>query len=444
MKTPGTQGAARKAPICPPQQRRRGRLALARILIVGGTGFIGRHIAGRLMAAGHSILAAGRGDVDIARDDPTRLRARVSGFDVVVNCAGLVRDEGANTMDAVHAEGAMRLFSACIVAGVARFIHLSALGAAPQGETDYQRSKGTAEAFFTDADPHGDRLDWRVLRPSVVVGRGGASTRWLLAAAALPVLPRIGRDDWRFQPAHVDDLAELVTRLAEGAASPRRIDVVGPEPMTAYELTRTLRNWLGLRPTGSVRIPGPLFDVAAWIGGRFTSGPLNPEVMKMLARGNVSDPAGLTEALGRPPRNIRTALAEEPASDADRIAARLFFLKPVLRWSLAILWIVTGLLSFGLYPIEKSYGMLASLGLTGPVAAMALYGGAALDLLLGLLLLYGWRPVLVGGLQLASMALFTLLAIGLPSEYWLHPFAPILKNLPIAAAILAMMAMEAE
>jgi hypothetical protein len=75
---------------------------------------------------------------------------------------------------------------------------------------------------------------------------------------------------------------------------------------------------------------------------------------------------------------------------------------------------------------------------------MALYGGAALDLLLGLLLLYGWRPVLVGGLQLASMALFTLLAIGLPSEYWLHPFAPILKNLPIAAAILAMMAMEAE
>jgi nucleoside-diphosphate-sugar epimerase len=417
---------------------------LARILIVGGTGFIGRHIAGRLAAAGHSILAAGRHDVDIAHDDEARLRAKVAGFDVVVNCAGLVRDVGANTMDAVHAEGAMRLFSACIAAGVPRLIHISALGAAPQGETDYQRSKGESEAFFTDADPHGERIDWRVLRPSVVVGRGGASTRWLLAAAALPVLPCIGRDDWRFQPVHVDDLAELVVRLAEGAASARMIDVVGPEPMTAYELTRILRNWLRLRPTGSVRIPERLFEIATKIGGRFTNGPLNPDVMKMLAGGNVSDPSALTEALGRPPRSLRTALAEEPASDADRMAARLFFLKPVLRWSLALLWIATGLLSFGLYPVNKSYEMLAAIGLTGPVAGMALYGGAALDLVLGMLLLRGYRAGLIGLLQLASMAAFTVLALGLPAEYWLHPFAPILKNLPIAAAILVMIALEAD
>ncbi|MEK4034070.1 SDR family oxidoreductase [Methylocystis sp. IM3] len=417
---------------------------MARCLIVGGTGFIGRHIAGRLAAASHSVMAAGRGDIDIARDFPARLRAKVAGFDVVVNCAGLVRDEGANTMDAVHAEGAMRLFSACIGAGLARFIHISALGATAQGETDYQRSKGTAEAFFLDADPHGERIDWRVLRPSVVVGRGGASTRWLLAAAALPVLPRIGRDDWKFQPVHVDDLAELVTRLAEGAESARMIDVVGPEPMTAYELERILRNWLRLRPTGSVRIPDRLFEIATEIGGRFTSGPLNPDVMKMLAGGNVSDPAALTAALGRPPKSIRTALAEEPASDADRLSARLFFLKPVLRWSLAILWIVTGLLSFGLYSVDKSYDLLAAIGLTGPVASLALYGGAALDFILGLILLRGWRPALIGWIQLASMAAFTLLAMGLPGEYWLHPFAPILKNLPIAAAILVMIAMEAD
>jgi nucleoside-diphosphate-sugar epimerase len=417
---------------------------VARILIIGGTGFIGRHIAGRLAAAGHSVLAAGRHDIDIARDDPVRLRAKVAGVDVLVNCAGLVRDEGANTMDAVHAEGAMRLFSAAIAANVKRFIHISALGAAPQGGTDYQRSKGAAEAFFADADPHGDRIDWRVLRPSVVVGRGGASTRWLLAAAALPVLPRIGRDDWRFQPVHVDDLAELVVRLAEGAGSPRMIDVVGPEPMTAYELTRILRNWLRLRPTGALRIPDRLFALATEIGGRFSSGPLNPDVMKMLAGGNVADPAALTEALGRPPRGLRAALAEEPASDADRMAARLFFLAPVLRWSLAMLWIVTGLLSFGFYPVAKSYDMLSAIGLTGPVAAMALYGGAALDLALGLLLLRGFRPALIGWFQLVSIAAFTLLALGLPSDYWLHPFAPILKNLPIAAAIVVMMALEAD
>ncbi|MGJ0506104.1 MAG: SDR family oxidoreductase [Methylocystis sp.] len=417
---------------------------MSRILIVGGTGFIGRHIAGRLAAAGHSIMAAGRHEVDLARDDEARLGVKVAGFDVVVNCAGLVRDVGANTMDAVHGEGAMRLFSACIDAGVRRLIHISALGAAPQGETDYQRSKGASEAFFTDADSHGERLDWRVLRPSVVVGRGGASTSWLLATAALPILPRIGRDDWLFQPVHVDDLAQLVARLAEGGDSSRMIDVVGPEPMTAYELTRILRAWLRLPPTGSVRIPDRLFEIATEMGGRFTNGPLNPDVMKMLAGGNVSDPRALTAALGRPPRSIRAALAEEPASDADRMGARLFFLKPLLRWSLALLWIMTGLLSFGLYPIEKSYELLAAIGLSGAVAAMALYGGAALDLILGLLLLRRFRPVLIGWLQLASMAAFTLLAIGLPGDYWLHPFAPILKNLPIAAAILVMIALEAD
>jgi nucleoside-diphosphate-sugar epimerase len=417
---------------------------MSRILIVGGSGFIGRHIAGRLVAAGHAVTAAGRAEVDIARDDAERLRGKVASFDVVVNCAGLVRDEGANTMDAVHSEGAMRLFSACIAEGVKRFIHLSALGAAPQGETDYQRSKGAAEAFFRDADPQGARLDWRVLRPSVVVGRGGASTAWLLAAAALPTLPRIGRDDWRFQPVHVDDLTELVLRLAEGADSPQLVDVVGPETMSAYELTRILRNWLGLAPTGSVRVPDRLFEIMTEIGGRFTSGPLNPDVIRMLARGNVSDPGPLTAALGRPPHDLRRALAQEPASAADRLAARLFFLRPVLRVSLAFLWIASGLLSLGLYPVEKSYAMLASLGLSGSLASIALFGGAMIDLLLGALLLRPWRPVFIGWLQLASMAVFTLLALGLPSEYWLHPFAPILKNVPLAAAILMMIALESD
>jgi hypothetical protein len=73
---------------------------------------------------------------------------------------------------------------------------------------------------------------------------------------------------------------------------------------------------------------------------------------------------------------------------------------------------------------------------------MALFGAAALDTLLGALLLIGWRPVAVGAAQLAAMAAFTLLAAWLPAEYWLHPFAPLLKNLPIAAATLVMMALE--
>ncbi len=415
---------------------------MARVLIVGGTGFIGRHIAGRLQAAGDSVVAAARVVVDLAREDEASLRDKVAGFDVVVNCAGLVRDKGANTMAAVHAEGPSRLFRACVAAGVRRFVQVSALGVAASGDTAYQRTKAAAEACFMASDLQGAPIDWHVLRPSVVIGRGGASTTWLLAAAALPIVPRFGDESWRVQPVHVDDLADLVVRLVEGVASPRQIDVVGPSPMNIAELTTILRSWLGLPPARSIRIPDALLDLSAAIGERFANGPLNHDVLKMLSRGNVGDPGPFAAALGRPPRALARALALTPAAEADRTAARLFFLRPVLRWCLGLLWIMTALLSFGVYPIEKSYQMLSDIGLTGLAASIALYGGACVDLLLGALLLARWRPALVGLGQLASMSAFTLLAIRLPSEYWLHPFAPILKNLPIAAAILIMIALE--
>jgi hypothetical protein len=119
-------------------------------------------------------------------------------------------------------------------------------------------------------------------------------------------------------------------------------------------------------------------------------------------------------------------------------------LRPVLRWSLALIWIAAGILSFGVYPVENSYRLLGSIGLAGALATVALYGGAAVALALGLLLLCRWRPVLVGRLQLATMAVFTLLSAGPPSELWLHPFEPLLRNPPIAAATLVMIALEAE
>lgn len=415
---------------------------MARILIVGGSGFIGRHIAGRLQDRGHYVVASSRLEVDLARDGELQLRNKLASFDVVVNCAGLVRDDGANSMAAVHAEGASNLFRACLAAGVTRLIHLSALGVESDGETLYQRSKAVAEEQLASLDPDGARLDWRILRPSLVVGRGGASTRWLLAAAVLPFLPSFGGDAWRFQPVHISDLADVAARISEGTPSPRRLDVVGPEPMTTDTLLTLLREWLGLRPARFFRVPYRLFLLAASIGGRVSTGPLNREVVKLLSRGNVADSAPITAALGRPPRPIRDALALEPAYEADRQAARLFFLPPVLRWSLGLLWIATGLLSFGLYPLEKSYALLAEIGVHGQLADAALYGGATVDLVLGVLLLLRWHPTLVGGAQLATMLAFTIIATRLPPDYWLHPFAPLLKNLPIAAAIFVMIALE--
>lgn len=409
------------------------------ILILGGSGFIGRHLAAALRDAGHPVTAAGRSLIDLARDGEERMAAVLAGTTVVVNAAGLVRSRGHNTMAAVHADGAERLFHAARRAGVRRLIHLSALGAEAAGDTDYQRTKGRAEAALA-ALPG---LESCILRPSVVIGRGGASTTVLEALAALPFPPRLGPGTWQVQPVHVDDLADLVVRLVAAEALPPRLDVVGPEPLTTDQITATLRAWLGLPPRPALPVPEALLGPLATVGERLMDGPMNRAIVAMLKRGNTGDPAALTAVLGRPPRRLATALARHPAAQADLWQARLFFVRPVLRWSLALLWLATGLLSFGLYPVDRSIALLAEIGLHGLPAAVALYGAAALDLLLGLLLLAGWRPVRVGAGMLALMAGFTAIATLLPADYWLHPFAPLLKNLPIAAAVLAMMALEA-
>lgn len=414
---------------------------MGRILIVGGSGFIGRHVAGRLQAAGHEVVAAGRTTIDLAHDDEARLREKLAGFETVVNCAGLARGAA---MTVVHGEGTLRLVRACAEARVTRFVHVSALGVTQSGETQYQRSKAVAEDFLESFDPDGARLDWRVLRPSLVVGRGGVSFDLQLALAALPLVPSIGGGAWRIQPVQVDDLAELALRLVEGVAgAARKIDVVGPEPMTTDELSRELRAWMRLPPARFFAVPTPLLALGARLAPHVSDLPFNPELLTMLSHGNVSDPAPMTQALGRAPLSVATGLARHPSCDADRSAARLYFLRPLLRLSLALLWLATGLLSLGLYPVKDSYAMMAPLGLHGAVANAALYGGGLLDLLLGALLLLRIRPVAVGFAQLASMTVFTILAGRLAADYWLHPFAPLLKNLPIAAALLVMIALEA-
>jgi len=411
---------------------------MSHIIIIGGTGFIGRHLAGALRVAGHTVQALGRRDFDLAQMSVAAMQDRLRAAEIVINAAGLVRDQPGNDRRAVHADGAEHLFHACQQAGVGRVILISALGAGMAGTTAYQTTKGAAEAALAASG-----LEGCVLRPSVVIGAGGASTASLSALAALPLVPRLGPGTWQVQPIHIDDLCALVVRLIDTPSPwPPRIDVVGPQPMSTDQLTMVLRHWLGLAPSRWLPLPEVVLRVLAFFGTRLSDGPLTGEVLTMLKAGNRGDCAGLSAALGRPPLPLELALARHPAGTAERWQARLMPLRPILRWGLAGLWILTGLLSFGLYPVADSLRLLGELGLVGVGAQVMLYGCSAMDLLLGLLLLRRWRPVLVGAVMLVVMTLYSLLAIGLPAEYWLHPFAPLVKTLPIAIATLVMMVLE--
>jgi uncharacterized protein YbjT (DUF2867 family) len=394
------------------------------ILVVGAAGFIGRHLVWRLLEAGHDVTPCGTA--------------------VVINAAGLIRETGRRTYRAVHTHGPIALFEACAVAGVGRVLQVSALGADAGAATAYHLSKRAADEHLAALDPSGERLDWCVLRPSLVLGPGGQSTELFAALAAAPLPIRLGPGSWLVQPIHIDDLTAIVDRLLRCPPPwPRRLDLVGPEPVDTDRLVAAFRKWVGEPPRPSLPAPVSLLRAAGWLGDRLGGAvPVTAESLAMLMRGNVAPVEPLIESTGYRPKSLEATLAAIPATTGERWRAKLWPLRAPLRISLALLWIATALVSLGLYPVEGSLALLAEVGLGGATALLALYLAALWDLLLGGALLVRFRPVLVGALQLATMAVFTMIITIFMPEAWLHPFGAITKNVPLALATMGMMVLE--
>lgn len=419
-----------------------------KILVTGSTGFIGRHLAAAFRSAGHEVVALVRtarpdapGAVvgDYVRDVRAETwRPRLAGIDVVVNAVGILRERRGRTFSALHINAPRALFTACADAGVRRVIQISALGADEGAVSRYHVSKANADRHLA-ALP----LDWVVLRPSLVLGLGGASTRLFCSLATLPVVPLVGAGAQRVQPVHIEDLAALCIRLVDAPGRQQRtIDVVGPQVYTVRELLLELRRMLDGGTPRFVRVPRWAARIGALLAGRIPGSALDGETLAMLERGSTADGLAFAATLGRAPRSVVPIVGRGAGGDAWRQALAAWAREPwaagLMRLSLAFVWIVTGLLSLGLYPVEASLSLLAQTGLAGPVAKIALYVAAALDLLVGASLLVARRRTWVWRAQLALIAGYSaIIAVALP-EFLLHPFGPVLKNVALLAMIVVL------
>ncbi len=430
-----------------------------RILVTGTTGFIGRHIVRQLEQEGHEVICVGRNRSRMEQLLPGRQHVVVDfnqirhaedwkpylrGVDAVVNAVGLIREGRGGRFAQIHTKAACSLFEACLAGRVKRVVQISALGADEHAVTRYHLSKRAADQCLAALDPNMEAMRWTVLRPSIVYGPGSQSTALFAALAALPLVPRLGKGTDQVQPIYIDDLAEVVARvIASVTPIPGVIDVAGPAPIILDQLLQGFRRWLGLSPAPRLPIPLPLLEVVGRFGEFIGNAPVNRETVRMLRRGNTADPEPMIRALGVRPLGLEAGLARTPAEQKDRWHARLYFLRLPLRVSLALLWTFTGLLSFGIYPVADSYALLARAGFHGDILpGVLLYGAAAWDLVLGAVLLAGWRVRLVGLLQIITMLVFTaIITITIPGE-WLHPFGPITKNIPLIVATLIMTALE--
>lgn len=413
------------------------------ILICGANGFIGRYLCKALTANGHRVtrgVRVARSPSEVAIDYTRDLRPedwipRLHDVDVVINTVGILSEQGGARFDAIHRDAPSALIDACERTGVRRFVQISALGN-DNDPTPYMRTKREADANLTASS-----LDWSIVRPSLVVGMDGDSSRFFRAMASLPVIGLPGSGNQVLQPVHIDDLCAAVVRLLEPHA-PRRtvLNVTGAVPMTYRQMLRTYRDAMGMPKPLWLPVPMSLMKLAAAVAVKFPQRVFSPDTLRMLEAGNVADSGELAALLGRSPKTTSEWFSGINR-DMLRSQAIAAWSMPMLRAVLAMVWIVTGLLSLGLYPIDHSLALLAQVGLHGAVATGTLYGAALLDFVLGLATLFVpsrllWR------LQFLLILVYTGIITLFLQEFWMHPFGPVLKNLPILATLVVLDAAE--
>lgn len=412
------------------------------VLVVGAQGFLGGYIAAGLRGHGYRVLCGVRRPrIDAAEErrcdlgtmaSPADWREALAGADAVVNVAGILRETGAQTFEAVHLRAPLALANACIEHGVRRFVQISALG-------DPRDGKFIASKHRFDSALLALPLSAVVLRPSVVYAPDGSygGTSLLRAMAALPFgiwVP--GDGDWRLQPLSAEDLAEIVARSIDSTAS-GIFDVGGPAPIPLREYQRRWRHWLRIDGGRVIKVPLPLTTPLVWMAERIGRGPLGTTMWRMLRRGNVTTPdasARIEEAFGIAPHALDEVLSQHPSHVQDRWHARLYLLAPLLRFALVALWIVSGVT--GLLSTSTEIGKVV--GSSIPHASALANFAACVDFVFAIWLLTGWRMRWALAGMALSVVIYTIAFSLFSPAAWLATLGGLAKNLVILPALAVM------
>ncbi|MGA2253163.1 MAG: NAD-dependent epimerase/dehydratase family protein [Thermoguttaceae bacterium] len=292
-----------------------------KVIVAGGTGFLGNQVTTSLLAAGHRVVLLARG---------TRTTASAEGVEVVlcdvgagpipleplrdsdalVNLVGIKREEGTQTFARVHVDAMHHLLAAAKVLGLRRFVHVSVVCSRPDSRSGYHNTKWLAEELVRASD-----LDFTILKPGVIYGPGDDMVTHLVKMIRFaPIFPLVGRGKSILQPVHARDVAQTALRALDcDRASGKTYDVVGPKRMTLREVVRTVAEGVGLKlwivdmPIGFHRIAVHLMSLARR--------PLStPAQLQMLVDGLYGDPGPAEADLGVEPSPFTVDVVRELAS----------------------------------------------------------------------------------------------------------------------------------
>lgn len=296
---------------------------MARLATVfGGSGFVGRYIVRQLARDGWRVNVAVRdaeyakflkpmGDVGqvtpmaVSIRDKAAVAAAVSGAEVVINLVGVLYESGNQNFEAIHHQGAKAVAEAAAAAGVARLVHISAIGADAASPSLYARTKAAGEAAVRSAFPGAT-----IFRPSLVFGpEDGFFNRFAGLARVLPALPLFGGGKTRFQPVYVGDVADAVVHaLGDAKTAGQTYELGGPTIYTFRQLMELMLREIR-RKRCLVSVPFPIARLEARLLQVLPVPPLTVDQVRLLERDNIVAPGapGLVE-LGVKPTPVESVI----------------------------------------------------------------------------------------------------------------------------------------
>ncbi|MGJ4965255.1 complex I NDUFA9 subunit family protein [Bradyrhizobium sp. HKCCYLRH3061] len=292
------------------------------VTVFGGSGFVGRNVVRALAKRDYRIRVAVRrpelaghlqplgrvGQIHAVQANlryPDSVASAIRDSHVAINLVGILTESGAQTFDAVQAEGAATVAKAAAAAG-ARMVHVSAIGADPESASAYARAKAAGEAAVLAAVPEAV-----IMRPSVVFGPEDQFTNRFAGLARIsPFLPLIGGGETKMQPVYVGDVATAVADAVDGKAQPgATYELGGPEVLSFREILKIILE-ITDRDRALLPVPFGLAKLKATFL-QFAPGPLKltPDQVELLRHDNVvseaAKAAGLTfQGLGITPDSL--------------------------------------------------------------------------------------------------------------------------------------------
>jgi uncharacterized protein YbjT (DUF2867 family) len=435
---------------------------LARILLLGASGLIGRFVTDDLRARGFHVVGLARKfsasqrinafDLEmplLAMDGAAQARLlRDHDIDIVVNCLGVLQDGPGSDTGAVHRDFVARLLQGIVDSFRAvRLIHISIPGTAGDDRTAFSTTKREAEALIA-ASGHA----YAILRPGFVVAPSAYGGSALLRAlAALPIDLPADESATPFQPVAVEDIAATIAFIADrdaGDASVKAVswDLMQPQKISLGGVIDQFRFAFGTASMPRITLPSIMLDLGARCGDLVNRlgwmPPMRTTAIAELRRGVSGDPRPWMQATGIVPKTITETIGQHAATIQDKWFARLFLIKPLAIVSLALFWTLSGFIALVIsFPATKA--ILDSHGFPPAIAAPFAAVTSLMDISIGALIAF--RRTCAAGLVAGIFVSLGYMAgtAFLTPDLWIEPLGALVKTGPaIVLMLVALMTLD--